>query len=297
MKKSKYVLLAILLAVGFSAFSQKVPQKSFLLCGDTKVLLVDYMGSKDTIPKIIWEWDSRNAKDIPEPDRKKFHTMDDCKAANRGEKILVSSSSGAVAVIERKSKKVLFYTSVPNAHSIELLPDGFLAAAASTSKDGNKVLLFKINNPNETLFSDSLYSAHGLVWDSKRESLFALGYGVLREYKLIRKVNPRLLLKNEWKLPHDGGHDLQMAPNNHKLFITIERSGAWEFNLNSQVFGKIKGFPDSKIIKSIGQNNAGQYIFTIPEESWWTFHVKFSNPDRSFSFPGLRVYKARWFSR
>ena len=297
MKKSKYIVLALLLAIASSAFSQKVPQKSFLLCGDTKVLLVDYMGSKDTIPKIIWEWDSRNAKDIDEPDRKKFRSMDDCKAVNKGERILVSSSSGAVAVIERKNKKVLFYTSVPNAHSIELLPDGFLAAAASTNKDGNKVLLFKINNQNETLFSDSLHSAHGLVWDNKRESLFALGYNVLREYKLIKKGNPKLLLKREWRLPHDGGHDLQMAPDNDKLFVTIERSGAWEFNLNSQVFGKIKGFPDSKIIKSIGQNNAGQYIFTIPEESWWTFHVKFFNPDRSFSFPGLRVYKARWFSK
>lgn len=297
MKKNKHILLIILLVTGPSVFSQKVPQRSFLLCGDTKVLLVDYMSSKDSIPEIIWSWDSRDAMDIPEPDRKKFRTMDDCKAVNKGERILVSSSSGAVAVIERKSKKVLSYTSVPNAHSIELLPNGFLAAAASTAKDGNKILLFKMNKPNETLFSDSLYSAHGLVWDSKRKSLFALGYDVLREYKLVRKENPELLLKSEWKLPHHGGHDLQMAPGNHKLFLTIERSGAWEFNLNTQVFGKIKDFPDAKIVKSIGQNSAGQYIFTIPEESWWTFHVTFSNPDRSFAFPGLRVYKARWFGK
>lgn len=297
MKNNRHVFLIVLLSIGSYAFSQKVPLGSFLLCGDTKVLLVDYMGSKDSIPEIIWSWDSRDAMDIPEPDRKKFRTMDDCKAVNKGERILVSSSSGAVAVLERKSKKVLFYTGVPNAHSIELLPNGFLAAAASTAKDGNKVLLFKMNKPNETLFSDSLYSAHGLVWDNKRKSLFALGYDVLRAYKLETKDHPRLLLTSEWKLPHHGGHDLQMAPDNHKLFITIERSGAWEFNLSSQAFGKIKNFPDSEIIKSIGQNSSGQYIFTVPEESWWTFHVKFSNPGRSFSFPGLRVYKARWFGK
>lgn len=224
MKKSKHTLLIILLVVGSPAFSQKVPQKSFLLCGDTKVLLVDYMSSKDSIPEIIWSWDSRDAMDIPEPDRKKFPTMDDCMAVNKGKRILISSSSGAVGLIDRKSKKVLFYTGVPNAHSIKLLSGGLLAVAPSTNKDGNKVLLFKINKSNESLFIDSHYSAHGLMWDNKRESLFALGYDVLREYKLIRGKNPELLLKNEWNLSHYAGHDLQMAPDNHRLFITIERS-------------------------------------------------------------------------
>jgi hypothetical protein len=34
---------------------------------------------------------------------------------------------------------------------------------------------------------------------------------------------------------------------------------------------------------------------TIPEESWWTFHVRFVNPERKMVFSGMRVYKARWF--
>lgn len=297
MKKSTHILLVILLALGSLAFSQRMPHKSFLVCGDSKVLLVDYDGSIDTIPKIIWQWDAHFAKDLPEEYRlKKFNTVDDCKAVKNGKEILVSSSSGAVAILDRKSKKVLFYASVPNAHSIELLPNGFLAAAASTAKDGNKILLFKINTKGEVLFSDSLHSAHGLVWDKNRKGLFALGSDVLREYQFLTEPAPKLLLKNEWKLPHKGGHDLQMGPKNNKLFLTIENAGAWEFDLSSHAFGKIKDFTDAKIIKSIGQNISGQYIFTIPEESWWTYHVEFSNPDRIFAFPDMHVYKARWFN-
>ena len=86
--------MIILLVIGSSAFFPKVPQKSFLLCGDTKVLLVDYMEFGDSIPKIIWSWDSRDAVWIfLRRTRNKFRTMDDCKAVNKGERILVSASS------------------------------------------------------------------------------------------------------------------------------------------------------------------------------------------------------------
>ena len=39
------------------------------------------------------------------------------------------------------------------------------------------------------------------------------------------------------------------------------------------------------------------YFVTVPEEQWWTYHVEFSNPERQFAFPGMKVYKARWFTR
>ena len=36
-------------------------------------------------------------------------------------------------------------------------------------------------------------------------------------------------------------------------------------------------------------------FFTVPEEKWWTYHVRFFNPDGILSFPELHVYKARWY--
>lgn len=271
--------------------AQTLSPKSFLVCGDTKVLIVDYDQSSDSLPKIIWTWDARLAQDLPEDFRlRKFNSTDDCKAINRGKQILVSSSSGAIAVVNVRDKKVVFHAAVPNAHSIEVLPGNRIVAAASTHAQGNKIMIFDPALSMEPVFTDSLYSAHGVVWNEKRKRLYALGYDQLREYKIQKKNG--LLLMAKWKIPGLGGHDLY-ARDDDRVFVT-EHHGAWLFNLTTHDFQKIEGFTDADNMKSLGRDRSGQYIFTIPEESWWTYHVKFSNPARSLAFPGMKVYKARW---
>ena len=264
-----------------------------LVCGDSKVLLVNHSNSNDSIPEIIWTWDAHDATDMPaEFVTKKFNSIDDCKAINKGTQIMVSSSSGGVAIVNIDDKKVVFYSEVPNAHSIEILPGNKIIAAASTHDKGNKLMLFDIANPEKLLFSDSLYSAHGVVWDADRNSLFALGYDVLREYKIVDEI--KLILKDEWKIPGISGHDLQKAPDGDQLFIT-EHTGSWIFSKKDFQFRKIDNFPDASDIKSINQNKYGQFVFTVPEESWWTYHVRFYNPEAVLAFPDMHVYKVRWF--
>lgn len=287
--------ICVLMLLSLSSFAQsKKVKTSFLVCGDHQVLLVDYDGPNDT-PGIVWTWDAHEAKDLPDEFRqKRFNSIDDCKPVNNGKEILVSSSSGAVAIVELKTSQVSFYAAVPNAHSVEILPGNLLAAAASTAENGNRIMIFDLNDGSKPLFTDSLYSAHGVVWDKKRKRLFALGYDVLREYQLLS--GGQLDLKEQWKIPGIGGHDLQPTPGGESLFVT-EHEGAWIFDLSSHRFSKIPGFPDAENIKSLAQNKSGQYIFTVPEESWWTYHVDFFKPDRRFAFPGMKVYKARWFSK
>ncbi len=292
------VTLLISLLIGLNSCNSYTDgsnsEQLILVCGDSKVLLVDYANSRDNIPKIIWSWNAHNASDLPDDFKtKKFNSLDDCKAIKDGEQILVSSSSGAIAILNKEDKKVLFYANVPNAHSIELLPGNKIIAAASTNVNGNKLMLFDINNPGEVLFTDSLYSAHGIVWDENRNSLFALGYDVLREYKFEDKI--KLVLNDEWVIPGISGHDLQMAPDGDNLFIT-EHTGAWIFDIKNEQFNKIGDFPDAENIKSLNQNKHGQYVFTVPEESWWTYHVRFHNPFGILAFPDMRVYKARWYN-
>ncbi len=278
-----------------SIFPNSIKSENLILvCGGSKVLLVNYTNYNDSIPQIIWSWDAHIANDLPSPFKtKKFNSIDDCKAVNNGNQIMVSASSGAVAIINIKDKKVIFYTDVPNAHSIEILPNNKIVAAASTARKGNRLMIFDISNPEKLLFSDSLYSAHGIVWDAHRNSLFALGYDVLREYKIENEIS--LVLHDEWKIPGIGGHDLQMASDRKKLFIT-EHTGAWVFNLENLQFSKINKFQDEENIKSINQNKSGQFVYTVPEESWWTYHVLFHNPSGVLSFPDMHVYKARWFN-
>ena len=210
----------------YSTFIAK-PENLILVCGSSRVHIVDYYKSNDSESEIIWTWDAHLSKDLPpEYINSKFNHVADCKAINNGDKIMVCSSSGAIAIINIEDKAVEFYADVPQAHSIELLPNNKIVAAASTHTDGNKLMVFDIDNSNELQFSDSLYSAHGVVWDEKRNSLFALGYDVLREYKIENEI--KLVLKEEWKIPGRGGHDLLLAPNGDNLYLT-ESTGAWTF--------------------------------------------------------------------
>lgn len=287
-------LLFVLIQLTGELNAQSIPAKAFLVCGDSKILIVDYNKSRDSIPEIVWTWDAHQAQDLPEDFRtKKFNSTDDCKAINGGKQILISSSSGAIAILNVKDKKAVFYADVPNAHSIALLPGNLLVAAASTAAKGNKIMLFDIGKSNKPVFTDSLYSAHGLVWNDKRKSLYALGYDVLREYKI--KGKDGLALKAHWKIPGTSGHELGLTSSDDNLFVT-EHHGAWNFNLDTHQFTKIENFPDAENIKSLSRDQTGQYIYTVPEKSWWTYHVLFLGPNRSLAFPGMRVYKARWFN-
>jgi hypothetical protein len=272
--------------------SLKAQKSQFLVCGDTKLLLVDYQKSTEEKAAIIWEWDSRNASELSDEQKNRFRSLDDCKAVNKGKQILVSSSSNAIALLESKTQKVQFVASVPNAHSIELLPHNRIVAAASTNDKGNKIMLFDLDNPDQVLFEDSLYSAHGVVWVKEQKLLYALGYDVLRAYSF---PNPNeLKLEKSWKIPGEGGHDLFLSNDRKKLFMT-EHHEAWVFDLGTNEFQKIPGFPQAENIKSVSENSAGQFIYTVPEESWWTFHVSFHHPEKKIPFPDMKVYKARWY--
>jgi WD40 repeat protein len=266
--------------------------RSLLVCGDSKIHLVDSSLSKDTTPHIVWTWDAHVIQDLPEEFRKrKFNSVDDVKAVRGGSQLLISSSSGAVALWDVEKNKTLFHATVPNAHSIELLPGGLLVAAASVHAEGNRLMLFDPPSGSSPVFTDELNSAHGVVWHEDRQTLFALGFDVLREYKLEGKTLKRV---REWKIPGESGHDLMLSPDKKSFFVT-EHTGAWRFDLAAEKFSKIEGFPDAENIKSLSMAVDGQYLYTVPEESWWTHHVSLLNPVGHLAFPGMRVYKARWY--
>ena len=271
---------------------QETEPKLLLVSGDSKVYIVDYEKSQGNTPEIIWTWDAHLADDLPKTYRtEKFKSIADCKSVNNGKQIMVCSSTDGVALLNREDNKVLFYADVPMAHSVAMLPNNLIAVAASTADKGNRVMLFDVDHSEKVVYSDSLYSAHGVVWNSKKKSLFALGFDVLREYKLVSKDS--LSLVNEWKIPGESGHDLYPSPDGKGLFMT-EHTGVWIFDYENESFDKIEGFPDAENIKSISQNTSGQYLYTVPEEKWWTYNVSFFKPERKLAFPGIRVYKARW---
>jgi len=269
-----------------------VDGKKILVCGDHYVFIVDVAASTPDSPAIVWTWDAHEALDLPESMRmRNFNSIDDCKTYDNGTKMMVSSSSSAVALLEVETKKVLFTAEVPNAHSIEIMPGNRLAAAASTHPRGNKLMIFDLET-EELIFEDSLYSGHGVVWDHKRNGLYALGYDVLRFY--TDGDDGLMNLEKEWIIPGQSGHDLTMTPDGDHLLMT-EHTGAWIFDIGTGTFDKLDGFPEAENIKSLVLHPDGQYVYTVPEESWWTYHVSFHRPDFKLPFPDVKVYKARWF--
>lgn len=295
--KSKILLFTtLLLAISISCNDLKtMPNDAIIVCGDSKVLIVDFPKQGDSIPNILWHWDAQYANDLPfEYRTRRFNAIDECKPTPDGKQLMISSSSsiGTVAIINIEDKKIMFYADVPNAHSIEILPDNKIVAAASIKPAGNKLMLFDGAMPENLLDSDSLYSAHGVVWDNKREVLYALGYDVLREYEISN--DNKLVMNNEWTIPGISGHDLLMTPDGNGLFVT-ENTGAWLFDIEAASFSKIDNFPDAEDIKSINQHANGQYVYTAAEDSWWTYRVKLHNPSGVLSFPNLRVYKTRLY--
>lgn len=269
-----------------------------MTCGDESVMIFDPENSKDTIPELIWEWNASTATDLPEAYRNQyFRTIDECKSVDGHTKILITSSSNGVAVIDRSSKKVLFRAVVGNAHSAEWLPADRIVVAGSTNKKGNRVALFDLNHSEKELFKDSLYSGHGVVWDAKKQLLYALGYQELRAYTLEnwKSDHPKLRLKQTWKIPGKSGHDLAPYSKNDKFLIVTEHESTWLFNKNSGKFKPFKPLKDIHDIKSVTFHpTSNRLAYIKAETSWWSNRVYLADPLQWFSFPEVRLYKVRW---
>jgi hypothetical protein len=292
-------LLVITLWIGL-LFCGKVwgqQHTELMVCGSSKLLIVDVARSKDTIPEIIWQWDAHQAQDLPEAYRTKyFEKIDECKAFDHGNTLVITSSAGGIAVIGRKNKKVKFYANILNAHSAELLPGNRLAVAGSLSARGNCVEVFDISQPEKTLFRDTLYLGHGVLWEPQEQLLYALGDDRINKYKLVRwkTANPALKLISTVMLPVKGGHELQCYKHPDSLMVTtIEQ--VWLFDKRSGKFFAFKPMQGLKQIKSVSYNKTlHQFLYTQGEISWWSHRVHFLYNDRKLSFPDINVYKAHW---
>jgi hypothetical protein len=265
-----------------------------IACGDDKVIVIDSKASdKDNI-KILWSWKVSDAKDLPEIYQKLMIPTDDCKPVDGNKKILITSSGGGVVLVDRKTKRSLFYAQVPMAHSAECLPDDMVVIALSTDSLGNSLELYDLKKSEKVVFKDSLYSGHGVVWMNKMKSLFALGYNELRRYSLKNwdSDKPELSLEETWKLPENGGHDLTSVSDT-SLVLTTTRS-VWIFNIPGEQFSPFELLKQIRNVKSVNYNESTkELVYTKGEISWWTHNIYCKNPDKILTIPGINIYKVR----
>ena len=280
-----------------TASARQAPRESELIvCGWDEVFILALGDGSTPAHRKVWSWRAADSPEIPADMHALFRTTDDCKPVDGGRRILISSSSGGVALVDRETRRAPFVARVTNAHSVEMVPGGRIAAAASVSKDGtgDRLAIFDSGTGRE-LASDALRSGHGVVWDQERNVLWALGGDVLRAYTLGAPGSTRVERTFELALPSEGGHDLVAIPGSPRLFLSTNRR-CFYFDRERRQLAPHDTLADRADIKSYNVHpRDGRVVYVQAERpNWWSEHLHFQRPDGTLRLPGARLYKARW---
>jgi hypothetical protein len=267
-------------------------------CGGPQVLTLTLRLERDEVAIVQrTDWDAAKSEGMPAEMVPKFRTTDDCKPIDGGTRLLVTSSSGGLAIVERATGKTEFHATVANAHSAEVLPGGRVVAAASTSPAGNRLIVFDRRRNDVELFTTPLVSAHGTHWVESERTLWALGLLELRAYELVdwESPKPSLKLRDTFKLPSRGGHDLSPLPGTSQFVVTTEH----EVLIFDRKSGRFVRHPELGAlvnVKSVTVHPAtGRTAFTLADPpDWWTYTVRFLEPEATLKFADDRLYKVRW---
>ena len=283
-------------AAAGSAFGRQASDQ-LVVCGWDEVFILALDTGTPPSARKVWSWRATETADIPAELHPAFRTTDDCKPVDDGRRILISSSGGAIALVDRETGRTSFHARVTNAHSIEMLPGGRIAAAASVSNTptGNRIVIFDTASGRE-LAVDGLRSGHGVVWDEGRGVLWALGGDVLRRYIVGDSASTTRLERTlEIALPDAGGHDLVAIPDSPLLFVSTLRH-AWYFDRERLRFSTHESLADAANVKSYSVHpRTGRVVYVQAEgKDWWAEHLHFRRPDATLRLAGERLYKARW---
>ncbi len=255
--------------------------------GSGRVLCID---EEQGFEKPLWVWRPAEAQDMTQEQRALLPEMCECKPGiYRGQRVFLACSyPTGFAVVRMSDRKVLFVAPAPkNVHSAEVLPDGNLVAVSSIGGDAVRVYSTTTGETRDY----PLPGGHGVVWDAKRECLWALGNEVLQRYSYAGdRDHPALTLEATVELPQPGGHDLYPRPGRDELLVTT-RDKVWEFHPDSTRFVRLREFyHESGNVKSVGENAPGGRIaYTL-----WDDTIRLLNPEAKLILPDSRIYKARW---
>ena len=79
-----------------------------------------------------------------------------------------------------------------------------------------------------------------------------------------------------------------------KILIIDEQASNGADVITSETFSPFEPLKTALNIKSINYfKESGKLIYTIAEESWWTFNIYIKNPDKTIHIPDIKMYKMR----
>ena len=291
MKKQLLLIIVTLLCAGCTS----VKKEWMAVCGDGIVRIIDMAESDSTDIKEVWRWDKDNPQvNLPKGYDMLMRNLDECKFVDNNTKMLLTASGDGMMLLDIETKDILCYAHVPMAHSADLLPNNRIAVALSIHNKGNALEIYDIDTPEKVVFRDTLYSGHGVVWNEKRQRLYALGYKELKEYELVdwNTDQPSLRQVKMWEIPMESGHDLSPVDDNRMLVSAHE--GVMWFDIDKEEFSPFEPLCDVENVKSVNYDPETQrLIYTKAEINWWTHHIYQENPDKVIKMDSLKVYKVR----
>lgn len=269
-------------------------------CGDDQVR--EYRVSDTGDASEVWRWSATEAADLPEPYRRTLLSkIDDCKPVDGGRSILVTASTGGVALIDRATGGVSFRATAPMAHSADVLPNGLIAVALSIHRDGDRLELYDRRRSETPLLHLPLPSGHGAVWDAKRRRLFVLSHDLIQAYRIAgTAAAPKLAEAARWMLPgRRDGHDLSRRPDGRYLVTTDD--GVWTFDPGKGTFAALPVLNPRLRVKAVsmaGDAGNSRLAWVQAEESWWAKGFTIARADGSdpirVPVEGMHLYKVRW---
>ncbi|KNB52327.1 DUF6528 family protein [Streptomyces caatingaensis] len=257
---------------------------------------------------VLWSWSADGLEELADlnpasswknPSEAKLRTLD-------GRRYLLATASGGLAAVVGYPGREIYWaadTGTGNAHSIDLLPDGNVAVAAST---GGYVRVYAASTGKRATWHTEvpLPGAHGVHWDPGTGLLWALGG---RELLALRvggpPDDPELTVAHRTALPTRNGHDLApVLGHRGRLWVTTgsavyqyatARHGFVDYPLRSRI--------SAPGVKSVGDDPAtGQILVARPETGhpcpWCTSVLTLYQPDGTRRLLHGAMYKARWWT-
>jgi len=250
--------------------------------------------AQELIDPSIWRFPKLEAT-------KKNRPTDAKRVDNRDKISVIIACHGAIFEVPfNYAAKPMFTKTYGSCHSVEKLPDGNFISASS--KHGKLRLHFDPSErPNNVILKSwkdyDLQFAHGVVFDKKRNNIWALGVH-LNKYKYNPNPSPSLELIQSYNIPEKSGHDL-FPDNKSNLWLSTNRA-IYQFNIEEET---IKLIDSIRRVKSIVSDIHNDEIYlTIPTpklgyKRWQSHTILNYSTSKKLKRNKAKFYKVRLWQK
>ncbi|GIF08399.1 DUF6528 family protein [Actinoplanes siamensis] len=261
-----------------------------------------------------WTWAPTAGRGYSDAEIAGFNGGNDFRVRNTpaGQRLVVVDGQGLATVATYPDGDRVWANKAPgadNRHSVELLPDGNVAVAAST---GGYVRVYSTSSGATASYA--LEQAHAALWDPQIQRLWVAGspgYGTTGEYQLLTALEVTGPASAPG-LREDTSRALKIPGNDalHDVSADITDPGRLWITTNQRVFTYDKATRQLTTInrgavKSVGVQPSGQTVETRADRyktppggcttvnNWCTDTLDFYTPSRTVTRSGAQFYKAR----